>query len=82
MIKFIKNPFFTQVVQDGRVEQIRIYESGGSAVIIDRRETFYAVFQCAIFRCSASDAVEIVAAILRVDKKRVKALAHNIHGTY
>jgi len=74
MIKFVKNPFFTQVVQDGRIEPIRIYESGGGgATIIDRRETLEAVFQC-----SASDAVDVVFYLLHGDKKRVKKLAHDI----
>ena len=78
MIKFVKNPFFTQVVQDGRIEPIQIYESGGGgACVIDRRKTLEAVFQC-----SASDAVEIVTALLRGDKKRVKKLSHDISPWY
>ena len=74
MIKYVRNASFIQVVQDGKIENIRIYESGGGgAAIIDRRETLEAVFQC-----SASDAVEVVSALLRGDKKRVKKLAHDI----
>lgn len=74
MIKYVRNASFIQVVQDGKIENIRIYESGGGgAAVIDRRELLEAVYQC-----DAANAIEVTSALLRGDKKRVKRLAHDI----